>query len=189
MVTPNGPVATLAALIAVDAQPDRIRLTWYAAGNPELTATVYRRTANTAWVSLGQFTTDGTGYLRYEDAEVETGTRYGYRLGVMDAGTEVFVGEAWATAERLVFALEGARPNPAVARQLTEFFSLASAEAAKLELINVSGRRWAMREVGSLGPGRHSVTFGAGGRIPPGIYLARLTQGGHSLTRRVAVLP
>ena len=97
--------------------------------------------------------------------------------------------EGWATAERFVFALEGARPNPAVAGQLTEFFSLPNAEAAKLELIDVSGRRWATREVGSLGPGRHSVNFGQGARIPPGIYLTRLTQGGHSLTRRVAVLP
>ena len=59
---------------------------------------------------------------------------------------------------------------------------------AKLELIDVSGRRWATRDVGSLGPGGHSVSFVGGGRIPPGIYLTRLTQGGQSLTRRVAVV-
>ena len=189
VVTPNGPVATLASLIAVDAQPDRIRLTWYAAGNPGLLATVYRRTANTAWISLGLIATDGTGYLRYEDTGVQIGTRYNYRLGIMDGGTEVFVGEAWATAERLVFELDGARPNPAVAGQLTVYFSLPSAGAAKLELIDVGGRRLALREVGSLGAGRHSVRLSEGGRIPPGIYLARLTQGGNGLTRRVTVLP
>jgi hypothetical protein len=189
VVTPNGPVATLAALIAVDAQPDRIRLTWYAAGSPGLYATVYRRTANTAWVSLGSIASDGTGYLRYEDTAVQIGTRYNYRLGIMDGGTELFAGEAWATAERLIFAFEGARPNPAVAGQLTEFFSLPSAEAARLELMDVSGRRLAAREVGSLGPGRHSVNLSESVRIPPGIYLVRLTQAGHSLTRRAVVLP
>ena len=69
------------------------------------------------------------------------------------------------------------------------FFTLPTAGAAKLDLLDVSGRRWTTREVGSLGPGGHSVNFSEGGRIPPGIYLTRLTQGGHSLTRRVVVLP
>ena len=56
---------------------------------------------------------DGVGYLRYEDLAVQTGVRYGYRLGIMDGAVELFVGEAWAVAERQVFALEGIRPNPA----------------------------------------------------------------------------
>ena len=88
-----------------------------------------------------------------------------------------------------MLALDGARPNPTAAGELTVVFSLPSAGAAKLELIDVSGRRLAVREVGSLGPGRHSVNFSEGGRIPPGIYVVRLTQGGRSLTRRAAVLP
>ncbi len=60
----------------------------------------------------------------------------------------------WGTAQRL--ELEGARPNPAVAGQLTVAFTLPNAEPARLELIDVSGRRLAARDVGSLGPGRHS---------------------------------
>jgi len=170
-------------------RPDRIRLTWYAAGNTGLTATLYRRTAGTDWEARAVVTTDGTGYIRYQDDAVTTGTRYGYRLGIMDAGVEVFLGEAWATAERLVFALEGARPNPAGAGQLTVLFSLPSAESGRLELIDVGGRLMVGREVGSLGPGSHSVNLSERGRIPPGIYLVRLTQGAFGLTRRVAVLP
>jgi hypothetical protein len=188
VVTPNGPVATLASLVTIDARPDRIQLTWFSA-NPGLIATVYRRTASSDWASLGQITVDGTGYLRYEDTAVQTGTRYGYRLGIMDAGVEVFVGEAWATPEPLVLTLDGARPNPAVGGALTVAFTLPSAEAAKLELIDVSGRRLAARDVGSLGPGAHSVDLGEGTRIPPGIYLLRLSEAGERLTRRVAMLP
>jgi len=189
VVTPSGPVATLASLVAVDVQPDRIRLTWYAAGNPGLSATVYRRTASTAWTSLGQIASDGTGYLRYEDRSVLTGMQYGYRLGIVDGGAEAFVGEAWGTAVRLTLALEGARPNPAVAGQLRVSFTLPEAAQARIELIDVGGRRMAARDVGSLGPGRHSVDLGEDVNIPPGIYLARLTQGGRSLMRRIVVLP
>jgi hypothetical protein len=189
LVTPNGPVATLAALVGVDAAPDRIRLTWYAAGNSGLVATLYRRTAGTDWDARAVVTADGTGYLRYEDDAVTSGTRYGYRLGVMDAGVEIFLGEAWATAEPLLFALEGARPNPAAAGELTVLFSLSSAGSGRLDLIDIGGRRMVAREVGSLGPGSHAVNLSERGRIPPGIYLVRLTQGARSLTRRVAVLP
>jgi hypothetical protein len=188
VVTPRGLVAILASLVAVHAQPDRIQLTWFSA-NPGLIATVYRRTATSDWVSLGQIAVDGTGYLRYEDTAVQTGTRYGYRLGIMDGGAEVFTGEAWATPEPLVLTLDGARPNPAVGGALTVAFTLPSAEAAKLELIDVSGRRLAAQDVGSLGTGPHSVNLGEGVRIPPGVYLVRLTRAGQRLVQRVAVLP
>jgi hypothetical protein len=189
LVTPNGPVATLAALIGVDAGPDRIRLTWYAAGNAGLVATLYRRTATTNWEARAVVSADGTGYLRYEDDAVTAGMRYGYRLGITDAGVEVFLGEGWASAERLALALEGARPNPAVAGELTVLFTLPTAEPGRLDLVDVGGRRMMSREVGSLGAGSHSINLSDRGRIPPGIYLVRLSQGAHNLVRRVAVLP
>jgi len=72
---------------------------------------------------------------------------------------------------------------------LTVAFTLPSAEAANLELIDVSGRRLVARDVGSLGPGAHSVNLAEGTRIPPGIYLLRLSEAGERLTSRVAVLP
>lgn len=84
------------------------------------------------------------------------------------------------------FALHGARPNPAF-EKLTVSFALASSEPAKLDLIDVAGRRVAAREVGSLGPGRHLVNL-AGSRLPAGVYFVRLTQRGQSLTSKVSVV-
>jgi hypothetical protein len=188
LVSPTGPVATLASLASIDAWPDRIRLTWYAAGNPGVTASVYRRSADADWAALGHITADGAGYLRYEDTAVQVGMRYGYRLGIMDGGIEVFVGEAWAAAAQFVFALQGAWPNPAEAGNLRVHFTLPTTEPAKLELVDVAGRRVAWRDVGSLGPGPHVTNFGESGRIPPGIYLVRLTQGQKVRVTRVAVL-
>jgi hypothetical protein len=87
----------------------------------------------------------------------------------------------------LSFALVGVRPNPTRSERLSVAFSLLAAGAAQLQLLDVSGRQVTVREVGSLGAGRHTVDLAAG-RLPPGLYLVRLTQGANTRTTRVAVL-
>ena len=86
----------------------------------------------------------------------------------------------------LEFALEDVRPNPVRARDLVVRFTLPSAERAWLELIDVSGRRVRVRDVG--GSGRQSVDLGRGGRLAPGVYLVRLSQGRSSRMRRAVVI-
>ena len=44
------------------------------------------------------------------------------------------------------------------------------------------------REVGSLGAGRHVVTVGGAGTLPPGIYLVHLIQGERRLVARAVVV-
>jgi hypothetical protein len=88
----------------------------------------------------------------------------------------------------LEFALEGVRPNPSHGERLSVAFTLPAAAPGKLELVDVSGRRVAEREVGSLGAGRHTLDLVAGRRLPPGLYLVRLTQGANTRVTRVAVL-
>lgn len=188
LVTPELPVATLASLIDVEGLADRIRLAWYAGGNPGLVATLYRRTETSEWAAIASLTADGLGYLRYEDADVTTGIKYGYRLGIQDGGAEVFAGEAWATAERPVLALAGVVPNPSIGRAFDVHFVLSTAEEARIELLDIGGRRVADRELGSLGPGRHDVDFAEAGSIPPGVYLIRLTQGRAVRLARAVVL-
>ena len=91
-------------------------------------------------------------------------------------------------AELADFALEGARPNPAMGRGLNVAFALRTATDARLDLVDASGRRVLSREVGSLGAGRHSVDLTEGRKLPPGLYWVRLTQGVDVRTTRVAVL-
>jgi len=67
-------------------------------------------------------------------------------------------------------------------------FALPSEAAARLELLDVSGRRVRAREVGSLGAGRHRVNLAEGRRVTPGLYWVRLTQGPNRRTTRVAVI-
>ncbi len=87
----------------------------------------------------------------------------------------------------VTFALEPI-PNPSWVGRLRVTYSLPSSGRARLELLDVSGRRVADREVGSLGAGRHVVDLAERRQLPPGLYLVRLTQGANVRARRVVLL-
>jgi hypothetical protein len=188
LVSPTAPVATLASVVAADARSGRVELTWYSAAGGSLVATVYRCTEGTAWTPLADVAADAAGYLRFTDEAVTAGTRYGYRLGIDDAGTRVFAGETWVEVAALEFALRGVRPNPSPRGRLSVEFVLPSAAPAQLELFDVGGRRLARREVGSLGAGRHAVDLSQGLRLRAGRYVVRLSQDGRVKTAGAVVL-
>ena len=83
------------------------------------------------------------------------------------------------------FALNGARPNPA-SHGVFVSLSLPDAVPARLELLDVAGRRLGERQV--AGAGEHRVDVSEGLTLEPGVYLVRLTQGTRSLTTRVTVI-
>ena len=72
--------------------------------------------------------------------------------------------------------------------RLSVEFVLPNAAPARLELLDVAGRRVALRDVGPLGPGRHEVDLSVDRALAPGLYLVRLSQGAMRLVRRVSVL-
>ena len=88
----------------------------------------------------------------------------------------------------LSFALTGLRPNPSRGSRLGVEFTLALASPARLELLDVGGRRVAAREVGTLGAGSHVIDLAAGRRLAPGLYMVRLTQGVQVRTARAVIL-
>src|SRR5712692_9149261 len=101
---------------------------------------------------------------------------------VFDPPTVLGVGDQPAA-----FAM-GRLANPSFGGRLTVTFSLASSNAARLELLDVSGRRAAAREVGSFGPGHHQVRLGEDRQLPSGVYFVRLSQGPNVIVARVAIL-
>jgi len=105
-----------------------------------------------------------------------------YALITPDA--TVGVGEGGPVA----FALHGARPNPARGNGLHIAFALSSGAAARIELLDVSGRQVRSRDVGSMGTGRHTVNLSEGRAVAPGVYWVRLSQGANRKTMRVAVI-
>lgn len=86
----------------------------------------------------------------------------------------------------LAIGLKGA--NPSREGDVVIDFELPTRDPASLELFDVRGRRILEREVGSLGPGRHSLALDPGRRLSPGLYFARLRQGAPSREARVTLL-
>jgi len=85
-------------------------------------------------------------------------------------------------------AIQAVWPNPA-ARSLAVWLSLPDARPARLELVDVNGRRVASRDVGSLGPGLHVVRFERDlAALPAGVYAVKLTRPDRSITRKVSIV-
>jgi hypothetical protein len=127
------------------------------------------------------------GRIKFEDVTAQPGTRYAYRLKWTDANTVRTTQETWVNVPRLRFALVGAAPNP-TSQRLAIAFSLPDEAPARLELVDIAGRRLLWRDVGNLGPGDHVLDLGSQSALPAGIYLIRLERSGESLVTRACVL-
>jgi hypothetical protein len=183
----DGTVPVLVSLVRARVDDGVARLEWFlGAGIP---VRIYRATASGAWTVLASVTSDGTGYVTYDDAAIEPGRRYGYRIGVLDGTHESVGGETWLdVAARHEFELVGANPNPVSSSELHVTFRLPDARSARLELHDLLGRRLSALDVGPFGAGNHTAVLKAPHELAPGIYLLRLIRAGQTLTARATVL-
>jgi hypothetical protein len=62
-------------------------------------------------------------------------------------------------------------------------------DSPRLEVVDVSGRRVAERDLGLLGPGRHTIRLDEVSTMAPGVYFLRLTNGPDVAGSRIVVLP
>ena len=78
-------------------------------------------------------------------------------------------------------------PNPARSGVWVSF-TLPAAGAATLELLDIAGRRVAVREMQSLGAGRQRFDVTSGNSVAPGLYLVRVASGVRQATAKVVVV-
>ena len=134
----------------------------------------------TRWVeALARDGESGAIALWGDQRDIPSEVLYAQRLvpgGVLDA----------PAPHSAPFALLAPWPNP-VRGALVVGFVLTDASPARVELIDVAGRRVEMREVGALGVGRHTVTLTTGA-VRPGIYVLRLAGSRGARSERVAIL-
>jgi hypothetical protein len=184
----DGTVSALASLVDASAEPGLVRLHWFSPDGSVLHATVERAEPRSEFVALGEVVADGEGQLRFEDRDVAAGSTYQYRLAVPDGGTIAYLGQVTIRVPATIaFGIEGVRPNPGEG-ELTVVFALESSAPARLELLDVAGRRVHAREVGSLGPGQHVLRLEQAKGLPAGIYAVRLIQGNHQVVARAAIV-
>jgi hypothetical protein len=167
----------------------RIRYTIYQRLQPLLAGT---QAGSAATVAAGgavglSYEQDPEGWLEVGTIVVESYGPHGAPVAKVAPVAASSIEESRASAP-LTLAIAPVAANPARGRAPVVDVALPSADPARLEVLDVMGRRVAMRELGSLGTGRHSVDLGAGQRFAPGVYLLRLTQGNDARVARVTVI-
>jgi hypothetical protein len=178
------------------ALPEMTRTSWGVQNVGGLRAAVYRREPGTEWSSVATIVNDGSGTLRYDDHAVTRGARYGYQLVVASQLGATFGGEVWVDVPAgtvgigpgagAALALHPPRPNPVVGRFRVSF-ALPGGEGARIDVVDVAGRRIVSREVGAMGPGAHEIDLGPAREYPSGLYFVRLTHAGRSLVTRAII--
>ena len=168
---------------------------WNVSQSTGVHAAVFRSGPNQPWSSIGMLTINAQGGASFTDHNVVPGTQYSYELGVSSergpsVGGQVAVNVPLIDVPPQVdvaFALQPVRPNPLVDRFKVSF-SLPNADPARIDVMDVSGRRMLTREVGSLGAGSHELDLGGACAFTPGMYFVRLSRAGQTLTTRAVVL-
>ncbi|MFI5371476.1 MAG: kelch repeat-containing protein [Candidatus Eisenbacteria bacterium] len=178
------------------AAPSAVSLHWGVSQATGAHAAVFRSGPGQPWTSVATVQAETNGAVTYVDDAVVPGTHYSYELAVSSQRGEevgglvsVLVPGATGVTQGpdVAFALHGVRPNPVVGR-FNVSFRLPNADPARVEVIDVNGRRLITREVGGLGAGVHDVDLGSSRDFAPGMYFVRLSRAGQSLTTRAVVM-
>lgn len=184
----DGPVPTQLAAATAQVEPGLVRLRWYASEAASLAPAVERRTDSSEWRQVGTPIVSGNGDITYDDRSVAAATRYAYRLVMGQDEQASASAEVWVqTPGAFRFALAGARPNPAPRARASVALTLAVPGPARLDVLDLAGRRVASRDVGSLGVGSHVVRLSELAGAGPGVYWLSLTQGAQRATAKMVL--
>lgn len=192
----DSPTPALISNVSAEASARAVALRWHTP-DPGLAVNVYRRdgileasSSGTAsdWTLRGSIISDGTGMLAFEDPDVVAGGRYDYRLGLVQAGREIFVGQV--SVEVPLASVLGIRfPGGHPARPGAEVeMSLPGPERARFDLYDVAGRRVGSREIRPDGSRTIRLRLDAVAALRPGVYLVELRQGVARTSRRMLVV-
>ena len=131
---------------------------------------LYRRAVPGELVPAGDLTADGSGMIVYEDVNAVAGRSYEYAIGITQNGVERMLGNVWVDVpETAEFALRAINDTQG-GNVLRFVVKVPSATPARLELVDITGRRMADRDLGVLGAGEHTVQLmcrAGGKRYPP----------------------
>jgi hypothetical protein len=178
--------------LAGTATPTGFALTWEAVEDPDLDGYRLYRGATDAFVPSEASLIAAPRDPEWLDAGA--GGEWYYKLTAIDVhGNESDVAEL----ARIVgigpegrvteLALMGARPNPSLDGRLTIHFALPDGAPARLDLVDLAGRRVQTVDLTAWGIGPHVTTLGESAPLRPGIYFARLIQGRQVRESKVVV--
>ncbi len=161
---------------SVESGPGRARLTWVSEGAKPRPFQLERRTDSEDWRTIAEVRADAQGELVHEDRTVPAGVLATYRLALPTSRGLVYLEEIpVAIPAPMPMALRFARGENG-GREVRLAFVLETHERARVELMDVAGRRVLSQDLGSLGAGEHEISIASRG-LPSGQYFVRLLQG------------
>ncbi len=181
------PTPALASLVSAALAGGIARIEWWSPDGAAFKATLQRALDDGAWMPIATIVADGAGHVRYEDAGLLPGHRYGYRLWVRDETGAHALGEAWLGVPARAFSIQPPVPNPSTGRPAF-VVSLPDAGEGALDIIDVSGRLVRRATFRSSAAGQERVSFEREGTLAPGLYFARARMGRETTLARFVVI-
>ena len=187
---------TETALAKFEAEPSDagIQVTWALANRGTYSSVVLQRSLlqDGPWAAVTTAARIDGNVTVQEDAAVETGATYWYRLlATTEGGAQSIFGPVGATAGApKEFQLSGAWPNPSRAG-VTIGFAVAKRANVSISLLDIAGRQVRLLASGERAPGRYTLTWDGRddrGAVPAGVYFVRYTVPGRSYVSRVAIV-
>jgi hypothetical protein len=184
------PVAVTFSDVRAEAELDNVDLRWSVNLDRPSRLFVLRSAAEDGQYELVSGALEagaGRADFIYRDTSVEPSTEYFYKIGCEEAGVWSYSSPVRVEIPAGLFALLGTTPNPSLGA-VTVDFELPTAGHARLEVLDVRGRRVLLQDLSGLGTGRHVLQLGAQQRLPAGVYMVRLSQSGQVRTAKAVIL-
>jgi hypothetical protein len=167
--------------------PGRVQLSWQAHSLEGSLCRAYKRTEDTPWQLLSELTPDSKGMLKLDDRAAPEGRPAGYVISSEREGVERFLAPVWvevpAAPDRLDLRWVRYEGSGFVVG-----LALPRGPEARVEVMDIQGRRVAERRLTGFEPGVRSAEVRGPAGMRPGIYFVRLHQGEVTLTRKVVAV-
>jgi hypothetical protein len=161
-----------------------VELSWQIGEGSDPPLAIERSTGGFSWSAIAPAGIDGGGRVDFTDSAAPNANRIGYRLAFASSHE----GEVWVDVPaRSPFAIRSIGPNPATNRVLLAL-SLSEHRAARIDVVDLAGRRVLSHDLGVLEAGSRQVSLDGLGALPAGLYLVRLTAGAQVATSRLMVV-
>lgn len=181
----DGPTAARLSLVTHETAPGRVRLVWQTPDGADIEGTLERSTERDDWSMIANLRSGPGGMFEYEDNGVEAGGRFAYRLGVAQGSLRQWSEPVWVDVPSgLRLAIQGIAPNPSAGDAFISF-SLPRSTPARIELLDIQGRKVADQDLGALEAGRHVVRLAGSVRHASGTYILRLLQAGEVVVSKL----
>jgi len=178
------PVPARVSVTRLEATSEYALIEWQLEADPS-EVLVERTRGGDSWEPCARILPGSLRRVRYQDRDVRAGEAWGYRIAFTGPDGPVRSEVVWATIPSARLGVRVLGSTDAVQAEVE--VSLASDHPARLELVDLAGRRLRVLEIHGLAAGTHRVTFGLHD-LASGVAWLALRQHGASAVTRIPIV-